>query len=458
MSVSKPRSYHYSPPLKRIYDGAGLQSFQRSIALRDLTVSLTQIAKLVEDKDVPSGVLYKSDQYTPDEIDKYEHDHKIPTGSDFSDDGAERNTQLNQIYREQPIVEAIVNLLKEISTLIDNVPPLDGPRRYGNFACRTWHDELESHIDEWLKRFIVDDYYKYENANGFLEEIKWYIVNAFGSRERLDYGTGHELNFLAFITGLIKVNIISLDKENVDGYGFLVIFGNYYNVARKLIITYTLEPAGSHGVWGLDDYFHIIYILGSSQVLNTQDHDSQELSPKYTQNKSIVYQYSTKNLYFNSIAFIFKVKKGPFFEHSPILYDVSNVKNWTKVVKGMFKMFQVEVVGKFPVVQHFYFGGVLFPWLDAANLQPLPVSTNDTDEHTDDDKTPTPNSANEISHDYNQDSSFTAVPWKSKKPAQSLSYSILNNNPTTRVPLGSTTNPQQRSTRPPTTGAPWARK
>jgi serine/threonine-protein phosphatase 2A activator len=68
------------------------------------------------------------------------------------------------------------------------------------------------------------------------------------------------------------------------------------------------------------------------------------------------------NMYFSAIGFISDVKKGPFWEHSPILYDISGIKDgWGKINKGMIKMFNAEVLGKFPVVQHFPFGS-LFSW------------------------------------------------------------------------------------------------
>lgn len=70
----------------------------------------------------------------------------------------------------------------------------------------------------------------------------------------------------------------------------------------------------------------------------------------------------TANMYFSAIGFINDVKTGPFWEHSPVLFDVSGIRDgWGKINKGMIKMFNAEVLSKFPVVQHFPFGS-LFSW------------------------------------------------------------------------------------------------
>eukprot|EP01025_Chloroclados_australasicus_P053704 TRINITY_DN6345_c0_g1_i2.p5 TRINITY_DN6345_c0_g1~~TRINITY_DN6345_c0_g1_i2.p5 ORF type:complete len:137 (+),score=10.74 TRINITY_DN6345_c0_g1_i2:741-1151(+) len=57
-----------------------------------------------------------------------------------------------------------------------------------------------------------------------------------------------------------------------------------------------------------------------------------------------------------------KVKKGPLYETSPILNDISAVPNWEKANSGLIKMYQVEVLSKKPIMQHFLFGSLItFP-------------------------------------------------------------------------------------------------
>lgn len=124
------------------------------------------------------------------------------------------------------------------------------------------------------------------------------------------------------------------------------------NVIRRLVLTYTLEPAGSHGVWGLDDHFFLPYVFGSAQyspaiedgqAMPTEGSLPGSPSPGDVTKKTVVNHERKKNMYFSAIGFIYDVKTGPFWEHSPILFDISGIKSgWAKVNKVSYSILQVS--------------------------------------------------------------------------------------------------------------------
>ncbi len=134
-----------------------------------------------------------------------------------------------------------------------------------------------------------------------------------------------------------------------------VTFVKYIKLMRKLQLTYMLEPAGSHGVWGLDDYCFLPFVFGASQL---KDHDY--IQPKSIHDEKVLTHESDKYMYLDCIKFIKSVKKGSLFaESSPTLNDISNVPTWSKICTGMIKMYQAEVLFKHPVIKHLRFGSVL---------------------------------------------------------------------------------------------------
>ena len=131
----------------------------------------------------------------------------------------------------------------------------------------------------------------------------------------------------------------------------------YVEVMRHLQSHYRLEPAGSHGVWGLDDYHHVPFIFGAAQL---RGRDS-EIPCKIVTDKQAVAELAKDYLYMAMIHWIHENKKGPFHEHSNILFNVSGVESWEKISGGMLKMFIGEVLTKRNIAQHLLFTK-LFPW------------------------------------------------------------------------------------------------
>ncbi|KAL0015597.1 hypothetical protein SO802_002666 [Lithocarpus litseifolius] len=93
-------------------------------------------------------------------------------------------------------------------------------------------------------------------------EIVPYFTDSFRNSSRIDYGTSHETNFAVWLYYLARLGVI-----NEEDYHAVVarVFVKYLELMRKLQLVYCLELAGSHGVWGLDDYHFLPFVFGSSQ-------------------------------------------------------------------------------------------------------------------------------------------------------------------------------------------------
>lgn len=341
---------------KAIFDTWDLALFRRSEAFESLHLIILTLVNAVKGKDVPVGCL------DPEIVTRTSKDpQNEPSPSKSPAEEAIDPVKMNFA----PVNLAMLSVLTGLNQLVDETPPLTGPRRFGNMACRDWHSKLDLYLNgAFLDLRLSED---------VCQELRFYLRESFGSKVRLDYGSGHELNFIAFVGGIYKQTGY---LEKVNGEEVLVVFVKYYDLVRRLIIDYNLEPAGSHGVWGLDDHFHFIFILGAAQF-NSPDGeraDGSRIIPSVLQvlNPQTLDLYKTTNLYVNAIAFIFRIKLGPFNEHSPIIYDIHrSVSLWSKVLLGLQKMYAVEVLGKFPVVQHFYFGKKLYRWVDTQTHLPL---------------------------------------------------------------------------------------
>ena len=381
-----------------------------------------------------------------------------------------------------PALAALHGSLRCMSTWIDGNTPDGIPpdtkvkARFGNPAFRTWHKRLTERSFAIIK-CLMDCHETYVNYNpnetsntttatddtlkacselGYqaaatsssnngqddhstevsskqkeiITELQCYLHDAFGHPIRLDYGTGHECSFIVFLLSLCKIGCFNWGNAKgghtnnptppeVIGHASLSLFHVYLNVTRGLQRDYMLEPAGSHGVWGLDDYHCVPFYLGACQMRAREqwqqhqqsekkkkkmveekessgigtdgDDDARRLldnpylpesttvtdpcdapiadathadnndhwDPSIIHNKPIMEAYSGTYLYLSCIQFIQQIKPNvPFFESSPMLNDISHLGSWSKVIGGLLRLFEGEVLNKMPVVQHFVFGNI----------------------------------------------------------------------------------------------------
>ncbi|CAE7212816.1 Serine threonine-protein phosphatase 2A activator [Pyrenophora teres f. teres] len=469
--IDKDAGHDFQLPAKRIHDGDDVTFFLASRAYANIMTFIFQlntsmIPRKVESKEQGKDTAYK--EWTLNDPD-------VP---------------------HPPIVQNLAKLLEALTSIIDEAPPDPGPRRFGNVSFRTWYDIVRERVPDLLDQHLPASVLAFKSTSDVpaKTELEAYLIGSFGSSQRLDYGTGHELSFLAFLGCLWKLGAFPESQDGDQERGIVLgVIEPYLALIRRLILTYTLEPAGSHGVWGLDDHFFLPYIFGSAQfspAITTPGDVAAEGSlpsaphPGDVAKAPAVERERRRNMYFSAIGFIYDVKKGPFWEHSNILYDISGVQaGWAKINKGMIKMYNAEVLSKFPVVQHFPFGS-LFPFTPDPAAEKIQATVH-TASQPKSSSTPTTTAAGSASQaplrDALADSSApamsrplppqgttaggTAAPWAGNATRQAPAQSGMGGGmPSTAAPWatasargGAVSGGQAPAGGMPTTSAPWAR-
>lgn len=254
-----------------------------------------------------------------------------------------------------PACVRILQVLDKVEETVEKCPPEEqGDSRFGNKGFRDFVDAAAKEQAEWQKHVGVPT----EEAS---VEVSTYFLQSFGNRTRIDYGSGHELNFVVWLLCLYQLQIVKTSDFQAL---VLRIFTRYLEIMRRIQSTYYLEPAGSHGVWGLDDYQFLPFLFGSAQLLH-----HPYIRPLSIHQNLVLEEFGKNYLYLGQVQFVNSVKNVEGLRwHSPMLDDISAAKNWEKVQGGMRRMFVAEVLKKLPVMQHFMFGS-LVPALDEMNRE-----------------------------------------------------------------------------------------
>ena len=186
---SDPQSFQ--PPVKKINDGPDVNHFLASKAYRDIGLFTMQLNRAM-----------------------------CPRWAPASEDAAAKPTP--RIWSKwDPIpgspVDKLGQLMTRIESFITEAPPNTGPRRFGNVSFRTWCGLLEERAPALMEEFLPGEVLSFPVAAGAgkaQDELTAYFLGGFGSAQRLDYGTGHELSFLAFLGCLWKLGAFASMEQD----------------------------------------------------------------------------------------------------------------------------------------------------------------------------------------------------------------------------------------------------
>ena len=152
-------------------------------------------------------------------------------------------TTMNQsilVGNQEPIVpdqvQQIIDVLDQIEQIAIDIVPQFETSRFGSLTFREFISTIEYRVEEIHETLMPRNVYK--------KEIMVYLQNSFGDKTRLDYGSGHELNFICWLLCLYLTGFFETNYSH-----FKLLFNRYLKLMRVIQIRYRLEPAGSHGVW-----------------------------------------------------------------------------------------------------------------------------------------------------------------------------------------------------------------
>lgn len=280
--------------------------------------------------------------------------HSLITAFAFTLADSVKDIPVSEVSKQErhPSVSSLLSILDEANRVLqENPADENNGSRFGNPVFRSFVSSISS-----KSRSLHDNLLSSlpaEARDGALTEVTTYFNNAWGSSTRIDYGSGHELNFLMY---LLCLNRLSLLPQKTFQQASLLVFPRYLSIMRKIQTTYYLEPAGSHGVWGLDDYHFLPFLFGAAQL-----HSHPFIRPLAIHNLATLDAYGGDYLYLDMVRHVNSTKTVQGLRwHSPMLDDISGVKEgWGKIYEGMRRMFLHEVIGKLVVMQHFLFGSLI---------------------------------------------------------------------------------------------------
>ena len=308
--------------------------------------------------------------------------HTLITAFAFTIADSVKDVPVSTVKNQEhhPSVSSLLTILDGTRDILEKHPADDNNgSRFGNPEFRSFLASLSSVSKEFHLGLLSQ--VSHQSNDGAADEVKTYFDNAWGSGKRIDYGSGHELNYLMY---LLCLNRLGLLPPAAFPQLALLVFPRYLSIMRNIQAMYYLEPAGSHGVWGLDDYHFLPFLFGAAQL-----HSHPFIRPLAIHNAATLDAYGEDYLYLDIVRYVNSTKTVQGLRwHSPMLDDISGVKEgWGKIYQGMRRIFLHEVIGKLVVMQHFLFGGLIPAPKELTSVSNIrggsAVSNEDEERHAD---------------------------------------------------------------------------
>jgi serine/threonine-protein phosphatase 2A activator len=199
LQVLDPNADHaFKLPVKRINDGEDVSFFLTSKAYSDIMTFIFQLNAAMMPRKIRDA----------------------ESKSETTRAWTLQDTDISGI----DIIGKLAALIAKLNSLIDEAPPDPGPRRFGNISFRRWHELVAKRISELMQSHLPSELLASHASSKVTarEELEVYLLGSFGSSQRLDYGSGHELSFLAFLGSLWKLGAFPASENGSQERGIVL--------------------------------------------------------------------------------------------------------------------------------------------------------------------------------------------------------------------------------------------
>ena len=126
---------------------------------------------------------------------------------------------------EDPTFQWLYDYLADLDKLLEQVPPVQQAMRFGNTAFKTYHEKAMEISKSTLQKQLL------KSQEEAILELIVYLSDSFGSNMRIDYGTGHEMNFMIFLFVLYRLRYFKKDQLQAMVH---TVFYRYIALMRKI--------------------------------------------------------------------------------------------------------------------------------------------------------------------------------------------------------------------------------